>query len=218
MNRDSRNPANDDSLPGAMRIVLQKYGQATDDMLPVRVVAYDRAANRARVEHQIDMITTSGERISRGQVASIPVLALGGGGFFINFHLPEGALGWIKASDRDISLFLQNYQKSPPNDGRIHDFSSGLLIPDVMTGYTIDPEDEQAMVIQNLDGSVKLSFKESEIKARVGGVDVLTLTDSAATFGVNIVDQNGVIHDTHRHSQGNDSDGNSQVNTNGPQN
>jgi len=217
-NPSSRSPSNDDSLIGAFRVAQRKGLERVDDMLPVRVIDYDRASNRARVEHQIQMVTTDGDLVDRSQVASVPALSLGGGGFTINFHLPEGSLGWIKANDRDISLFLQSYSKRPPNDRRIHDFSSGLFIPDVMTGYTIADEDSQACVLQSLDGSVRISLNNERIKFVVGGQDVLTMTDKDATFGVPIIDMNGVIHDNHNHTQGNDSDGNSEQDTAGPQN
>lgn len=217
-NPPSRNPANDDGLLGALRIALQKHQQSVDGRLPVRVVSHDRATNRVSVEHQIQIRTTDGQFINRSRVASVPALVLGAGGFFINFDIQPGNLGWIQACDRDISLFLQGYQKSPPNDGRLHDFSSGVFIPDVMTGYTINADDDGAMVIQNTAGTVRLSLSDSRIKAVVGGVDVLTLTNTAATFGVPIIDSNGVNHNTHSHEQGNDSRGDTEADTDGPKN
>ena len=232
--KPSRNPANDDGLVGALRVVITKMQQEMDNRLPVRVIEYDRTTNRTRVEHQLQMVTTDGTLVNRTQVASVPALVLGAGDFFINFNIQNGNLGWIQACDRDISLFLQNYQKAPPNDGRLDDFSSGLFVPDVMTGYTIDGEDSGSMVIQNSSANVKLSLNASrikatvasteflidagQIKATVGGTDVLTMTSANATFGVPHIDSNGVTIDTHVHSQGLDSAGDVQVNTNAPQN
>ncbi len=62
------------------------------------------------------------------------------------------------ANDRDISLFLQSYQASPPNTYRTFSFSDGIFLPAVMTGYTIADEDLTNAVIQSLDGAVKISF------------------------------------------------------------
>ena len=206
-NSPSRNPANDDSLLGTIRIAIDKSKQSTHNRLPVRVVEYDRTNNRVRVEHMIQMLTTDGSFINRTQIASVPALVLGAGDFLINFNIDTDNLGWIQACDRDISLFLQNYKKAPPNDGRLHDFSSGVFIPDVMTGYTINSEDNEAMVIQNKSGNVKLSLNSTRIKAAVGttewlieaaqikatvsGTDVVTMTSSNATFNVPIIDSNG---------------------------
>ena len=198
---NSRNPADDDTLSGTMRVVLKKFLQNVDDMLPARVISHDRATNRVQVQPLISVVSTSGNSMPRGGVASVPVLNIGGGGFFVNFNLPANSLGWIKASDRDISLFLQSYSESRPNTRRLHKFSDGLFIPDVMTGYTIDGEDAQAMVIQNLSGSVKIALDDSGIR----------ITSPSLTHnGVN-------IGSTHVHAQGIDSGGNTEQNTEVPQ-
>ncbi len=160
----SRDPADDDSLLGAFRTIIRKVMQNTEDMLPARVLSHDRANNRVRVQPLIALLDTNGNVISRDAIDDIPVFNLGGGGMFINFNLPEGSLGWIKASDRDISLFLQSYRDSQPNTRRLHSFSDSVFFPDVMTGYTIAGEDAEAMVIQNLDGSVKIALDDNQIR------------------------------------------------------
>jgi len=177
--RPSLNPVNNDSLTGTFKEILKKFLQNTDDMLPAVVRAHDRAAKRVRVQPLIQVLTTEGELVSRGELQSIPVLALGGGDFFIDFNLPAGSLGWIKSSDRDISLFLQNFEETAPNTKRLHTFSDALFIPDVMTGYTIDAEDADAMVIQNKDGSVRMSLDATRIKVTapqfvfsIDGIDI----------------------------------------------
>lgn len=187
----SRNPANDDTLTGAMNVVLRKFLQGVDDMLPARVISHDRTNNRVQVQPQISVVGTDNNSMSRNSVASVPVLNIGGGGFFVNFDLPEGSLGWIKASDRDISLFLQSYREARPNSRRFHSFSDSLFIPDVMTGYTIDDEDSGAMVIQNLDGSVRISLNDSRIKitspqVEIDSADVQITGASLTHNGVNI--------------------------------
>src|ERR1700712_4678497 len=98
----SHNPADDDSMAGMLRLVLTKFLQNTDDMLPARVIAYDRTANRASVQPLIAMVTTDNVQVNRSQLASVPVLQLGGGDCMLSFPLKSGDLGWIKASDRDI--------------------------------------------------------------------------------------------------------------------
>lgn len=170
----SRNPANDDNMTGMLREVLRKTLQNTDDLLPAKVQVYDRATNRARVTPLIEVVTTQGERVQRADIPSIPVLLLGGGGFFLSFHLPAGSLGWIKASDRDISLFLQSYTQHAPNTRRLHSFEDAVFIPDVMTGYTIAEEDNEAFVLQNLDGTVRISMREAGIVMTAPQVDIVT--------------------------------------------
>ncbi len=160
----SVNPANNDSLTGVFRHVLGKFLQNVDDMLPARVVAFDRTSNRAQVQPLIAMVSTNGEQISRAPIASVPVFQIGGGGFILNFNLKPNDLGWIKANDRDISLFLQGYDQAAPNTKRKHSFEDCIFYPDVMRGYEINDEDEENAVLQTIDGTQRVSIWADRIK------------------------------------------------------
>lgn len=162
-NNPSLNPADNGTLAGTMNFVFSKLMQQTNGMLPAQVIKYDRDANRVQVQLLISMLTTNGEIIARSQLASLPVLVIGGGGYMINFPLNPGDLGWVAANDRDISLFLQSYSQVPPNTTRMFDFADGLFIPDAMKGYTIDPIDDGNMVIQNLAGTVKIALSPTAV-------------------------------------------------------
>lgn len=162
-NNPSLNPANNGSLAGTLQFVFSKLTQKTDGMLPARVIKYDRDTNRVQVQMLITLITTDGSQVPRPQIASLPVILLGGGGFFLSFPIKEGDLGWVIANDRDISLFLQSYSQSPPNSERVKSFSDGVFIPDAMTNYTIDGDDDESIVIQSLDGSTKVAIGDDLI-------------------------------------------------------
>jgi hypothetical protein len=161
----SRNTANDDSLLGFITLALMKDLQNTDDMLPAKVIAYDRVTNRASVQPLIVMVNTNNEQIPRAQISSIPVLQLGGGGFVLSFPLNTGDLGWIKANDRDISLFLTSLAQSPPNTIRKHTFQDAIFIPDTMfKSVTINEEDADNAVIQSLDGTCRIAISNGSVK------------------------------------------------------
>ena len=161
----SRNPAEDDSMVGMMRLVLTKFLQNTDDMLPAQVMAYDRVSNLAQVQPLIAMVTTDNIVIQRAQVAAVPVVQLGGGGFVLSFPISTGDLGWIKANDRDISLFKQAFASSSPNTQRKHSFEDAVFIPDtMMQGVSIATEDSANAVLQNLAGTVKIALWDDLIK------------------------------------------------------
>ena len=68
-NIPSRDPANDDSMSGMFNNVLSKFLQNVDDMLPAEVISFDRASNRATVKPLIQVVATSGAKISRPQIA-----------------------------------------------------------------------------------------------------------------------------------------------------
>ena len=124
----------------------------------------------------------------------------------VSFHLPPDSLGWIKANDRDTSLFLQQATSAtaPPNTTRMHSFEDAIFIPDViLTNYTIDAEDNQAMVIQNEAGTVRLSLNESRIKLTAPAVEINGNTEITGTLmnnGVNV----GSTH-VHDYTDGNPS-------------
>lgn len=190
-NNPSIDPSNNGSLAGSMQFAFNKMMQATNRMLPARVINYDRTKNRAQVQLLINMITTDGSQVPRAQLSSVPVMLFGGGGFFISFPLKTDDLGWLLANDRDISLFLQNYNQAPPNTTRMANFSDGVFIPDVMHGYTINGDDEDAVVLQNLNGSTRITINPTDgVKITSPNVEIdgnLTVTGSlTGQSGLNI--------------------------------
>lgn len=214
----SRNYANDDSLLGLIRLALAKFLQNDiDDMLPAQVLAYDRATNRAQVQPLIVQVNTNDVQIKRAQIASVPVLQLGGGGFVLSFPIITGDLGWIKANDRDISLFKRTYKQSPPNTQRNHRFSDALFIPDnMLRGVTLSDDDANNVVLQNLAGTSKISIGQDSITLTSTRIN-LVMSDSVNVTAPNInatgdlavtgnftvtgtSTLNGVPFETHRHT------------------
>lgn len=177
----SRDPANDDSLTGLFRQVLDKHLQNTDDMLPAQVIAFDRTSNRVQVKPMVKVLTTSGQTVGRAQIIGLPVMQFGGGGMVMLFSLNPGDFGWIKANDRDISLFLQSGQETPPNTLRKHSFSDAVFIPDVMRGWTLAGEDAENAVLQTLDGTIRIALWTDRIKLTAGS-KTLTLSDDGASI------------------------------------
>lgn len=161
----SRDPANDDSLLGMARQILDKFLQSVDDMLPAQVISYDRDVNRATVRPLVRVLTTDGRQVGRAQIASVPVFMFGGGDCVLSFQLNPGDLGWIKANDRDISLFLQAHREAAPNTLRKHTFQDAMFFPDVMHGVTIPEEDADNAVFQRKAGLVRLSLWPEFLKA-----------------------------------------------------
>lgn len=170
----SKPPESDASLGAALREIFKKQMQAVDGMLPATVVSYDRASNTAVIQPSIDMTTTGGITVRRATFARIPVLALGGGGFCVSFPLQAGDTGWIEASDRDISLWQQatGARNTPANTERLHSFSDGRFIPDVLGKFTVPAGRDGDMVIQSLDGSVHVALSSDTVRVRAPTVRV----------------------------------------------
>lgn len=177
------NPVDNDTLAGALQFAYMKMMQQNmNSMLPAQVVAYERASNRVQVQLLITMVTTDGSQVPRSQLASLPVAIFGGGGFSLSFDLVAGDFGWVKACDRDISLFLQSYAQSPPNTARMFSFSDGMFFPDAMKTYTASSEAAGSCVLANKDGTIKIVLTSTGI----------TLTAPTVTVAGALVASDGI--------------------------
>lgn len=210
----SKDPADESGLAGSFRSVFRKVLQSTDGMLPAEVISYDRESNTATVRPIIAVLTMDSQIVKRAQIAKVPVIALGAGGFVVNFPMQPGDMGWIEASDRDISLFMQSLSESPPNTQRMHSFEDGRFIPDVFRSYDVSGVAEDAMTIQSLNGTVRVELSPSKIryvaplhefdgavklKDTLEVIGTSTLRDDVATTGA--LTNNGVnVGSTHTHS------------------
>lgn len=177
------------SLDGALREIMTKFLQGVDDMLPGVVIEYDRTENRAKVQPLIKIMLTDGTVLDRPEIASIPVLNIGGGNAVLSFNIKPGDLGWIKASDRDISLFMQSMVSSAPNTLRKHSFSDALFIPDAFRKWTLNVEDENSTVLQTLDGSQRIVLDDNLIRLESDNQIHLTaasaiVVDAPSTFWI----------------------------------
>lgn len=161
----SANEGDKSSLWAALSYAMRQQGMNTDGMLPARVVSYKRGgSNVVTVRPVIHFVDMDNNPKQRDPIVDIPCLALGGGGFLINFPLKVGDLGWIFASDRDMNNFISDLKDNTPPHGRIKSFSSGLFVPDAFRQFTLAGEDEGAMVIQSTSGAVKISLRDDNIK------------------------------------------------------
>ena len=186
-NIPSIDPADDGDLVGMIRAVFAKLMQGVDGMLPARVVAFNgnRNAPRVTVQPMVAMVTTGGTKVSRAQVASVPVFQFGAGGFLLSFPIQAGDLGWIVANDRDISVFLQSYAESSPQTFRKQNFADAVFIPDMMRNYTIAGGDADAVVLQSTDGTVKVALHEDRIELAAPAIELTsaTLTHNGVNIG-----------------------------------
>lgn len=193
LNPPSDDDSNNDTLVGAFNSFERDLRLRLHNMLPAKVVSYDRATNLVIVQPMIQYIDTSGRTHDRAELGKIPVQLDGGGGFIISYPIVADDLGWIQANDRDISLFLKTFAISPPNDFRLQDFSSAVFVPDVMTGYTIDAGDDGAMVIQSLDNTIKITLSPDKIRIQH---PTLIETEAPNWNHVGILNVDGAITNT----------------------
>lgn len=214
MKKTSRNDNDDDLLTGAFNVMFNHINKKMQNSLPVKVTKVSADRKFVNVQPQILVVDSEGETILRGEIKGIPVITSGAGNFLISFNITVGDLGWIESSDRDISLFKQSYSQSKPNTKRMHNFSDARFVPDVMTGFNIAEEDAGALVIQNRDGSVKISLNDSRIKMQ--SPSNIEINGAKITPTGDVVTATGVSLDNHPHNQSNDSGGNTEQPTDAP--
>lgn len=185
--------SNEDTLTGLLNAFSDSISKRIENSLPCQVTEVSADRKTVTVRPLIRIIDRDGNAFSRDVIAGIPVFTSGAGGFLISFPVAVGSLGWLDACDRDISLFLQSYSDSNPGSRRKHKFSDARFVPDIMTGYTISGEDSGAVVIQNLDGTIKIALDSSEI--RLTNESVSLKLDGSKITGVASggIDLNGFI-------------------------
>lgn len=168
--KSSVNANDEDVLTGAFNVLSKYINKKMQNSLPVKVTWVSSDRKKVNVKPQIMIVGTDGATVERGEIKGVPVSHDGAGGFLVSFNISIGDLGWIDASDRDISLFIQSYSESKPNTKRMHSFSDSRFIPDIMTNFAIAEEDSSAMVIQNRAGNVKVALDENEIRITKDGI------------------------------------------------
>lgn len=220
---------NDDSLTGLLKALDDKIKKKIEHSLPCIVTAVE-SRTRVTVRAAIKIVDTEGNITSRTVLSSVPVYTAGAGDKLISFPVTVGDLGWVDATDRDISTFLQSYEETAPPTRRMHSFSDARFIPDIMTNFTVASEDATALVIQTRTGDVKIAVDDDEI--RITNSDVELLVDGNAVTGIapggfdfngciidasgNVTTASGISLGDHTHSQGVDSDNNTQQDTGAP--
>lgn len=165
------NPADIGNLDGLLNYFEDQLNMNLECCLPAIVESYDRSTNSAVVQPAISAVASSGQKIPRDRLFSIPVLTLSGGGFFISFPVRKGDTGWLVASDRDISIFKQNLEETAPNTYHKHKFVDSVFIPDKIKKFTITEADKDGLVISNLDGDNKIVLTGLNQNASAGNIN-----------------------------------------------
>jgi len=177
-NSPSRNLDADTNLPDVLELAIRKHMLQHNDMLPARIVSWNPSINRAQVEILYMVTMTDSSVHQMGAPAEVPTFVIGTGKTALVWPLKPGDLGWIKATDRDITLFLQSYKADAGASPRIHCFEDGIFIPDAMKDFVV--VDADGVSLQTLDGTSSVVVKDGSIKLSVGST-VLTITDDQIT-------------------------------------
>lgn len=169
------NPADQSSPEGVLNHILRQFGMRLAVRLPAVVQSYDRANNLVTVQPSPALENSMGVKVPRAPL-TMTVLTLAGGGFFFNFPLKPGDTGHVAAFDRDISLFRQSLSPSAANTNRIHAWEDSVFIPDKFRDFTVGGDDQDAVVLQSLDGATKISVKHGTVDITAATVKINATT------------------------------------------
>lgn len=186
-------PENYSDLGDVLATVMGVLSRQIENMLPCRVISYDRAANTAIVQPLMRVILTGGEQ-PRAQIGPIPVFAAGGGNYVFNFPLKAGDLGWMLANDRDISAFVESLDESAPATFRTHSFNDAVLFPDPIRNFDTTGQDG-SVVLQSMDGAQRIAMGDNQITlTHPAGVtiDALGATVNAPLQADTLTASNGI--------------------------
>mgnify|MGYP003648961131 FL=1 len=203
----STDPSNEDSLVGVFNTVLDKFKQSMQTRLPCVVTAVNKAKNSVSVIPLINMVLADGSSLRRAIIVGVPIQHLSAGGFIIHLPIKVGDYGYIRSCDRDISLFKQSFKESTPNTKRKITFEDSIFIPDTINynNYTIDNEDDNNLVIQSFDNSVKISLGINNLKIKAPTINIegnVNIAGNVSTTGTML--NNGVnVGSTHVHIETN---------------
>lgn len=155
-----------------------------DDCIPCRVEAVTETGT-VNVQILPLMILSDGTTMARTPLLDIPVQWPGCQAALIRFKLQPGCLGLLKATDRDITLILQQMAEARPNTLRRHSFSDAFFIPADFREFTEAGAGD--VVIQMRDGVNHISMGADDITLTVGSSE-LSLSSSSLSVTINGVE------------------------------
>lgn len=189
-----------EQLTGALsfqNVVKSLIGNAHTSML-VQVLSVDSSNLSCSIKPLTMLIDAQNNAYERGVINNIPFFRLQGGINGIICDPQVGDIGLAVFCERDISMVKRNKVQSPPSSKRQYDLNDAVYI-----GGFLNNTPQQ--YIQFTDTGINIKT--------IGDVNI---NGMVIKKDGTIVTKDGVILDTHIHSQGSDSHGDTEQDTGGP--
>lgn len=217
MFQDYHEPGGENPLTYLLEQALNTSLRGLMVSLPGRVVAFDANTQRAQIECGLNRII-NGEPQEIPVIINVPVQFSGDSEWYFYHQItPNETEGLVHFSQRAAETWKQQGGKTTPVDFRMFSPQDAFFAPGFRSDPGVIPNfDNDGCGMGNYSGSVRLALKSSGITAAVDGT-LLTLSASGFNYDGPTFTHNGTnVGDTHVHSQGNDSAGNGQQDTDGP--
>ena len=183
------------------KFIIQQLISNIHTMIPVEVVSVSvptgtlAPIGRCSVRPLVQQVNGNNNVYGRGQIINVPYLRVQGGKNAVVIDPVVGDVGLCGFCERDISMVKRTGVEAAPNTRRQYSLNDAVYMFTMMSGV---PEQY-------------VHFKDNGIDIKSTGdinINGLIIKPSGQ-----LVLANGVIVDTHIHSQGNDSAGNAQQDT-----
>jgi len=202
----------------SIQTMIESALSEINTQLPVTVISYDAAKNRAVVKPVMPKALADDSSLESPQIVEVPIVwtASGGGKSTLTMPIKPGDGGMLAIQQRSLEGWLSG-KNEMPDDPRQFDLSDGVFIPGLQSsGISADPNDvvlrfEKAEVRIKPDGSIIMGNDKGNIT--IDGSGNMTLNAQS----INVVTPGKQFHlETHGHPQGSDSRGDSEVPTGPP--
>ena len=189
-----------EQLIGALsfqNVVKSLIGNAHTSML-VQVLSVDSSNLSCSIKPLTMLIDAQNNAYERGVINNVPFFRLQGGINGIICDPQVGDIGLAVFCERDISMVKRNKVQSPPSSKRQYDLNDAVYI-----GGFLNNTPQQYIQFTDIGINIKT----------IGDVNI---NGMVIRKDGTIVTKDGVILDTHIHSQGSDSHGDTEQDTGEP--
>lgn len=183
------------------KFIIQQLISNVHTMIPVEVVSVSvptgtlAPIGRCSVRPLVQQVDGNNNVYGRGKIINVPYLRVQGGKNAVVLDPVVGDVGLCGFCERDISMVKRTGAEAAPNTRRQYSLNDAVYMFTMMSGT---PEQF-------------VHFKDSGIDIKSTGD--ININGLVIKPNGQLVLANGVVVDTHIHSQGNDSAGNAQQDT-----
>ena len=176
----------DTDLSGLMSFYQKNVLMQLEKVTPAKIISYDRDTNRAVVQILNYSITSTGEKIARKPLIDIPVFCFGGGDFVLSFPIKENDVGFLSASDGDISVFKKLLEVFAPATYQKHKYKDSVFYPMILNGFTVNDDDKESVLLSSLDGKTRISLNDGYIVLNGENITDKSTTKTTETTSMSI--------------------------------
>lgn len=183
------------------KFIIQQLISNVHTMIPVEVISVSvptgtlAPIGRCSVRPLVQQVDGNNNVYGRGKIINVPYLRVQGGKNAVVLDPVVGDVGLCGFCERDISMVKRTGAEAAPNTRRQYSLNDAVYMFTMMSGT---PEQF-------------VHFKDSGIDIKSTGD--ININGLVIKPNGQLVLANGVVVDTHIHSQGNDSAGNAQQDT-----